>query len=350
MKIAITADIHLAQKSDFPERYNALENILEQVETDKIENLIVAGDLFDRDFQNYSEFESLCKKHPKIQLHVIPGNHDAGISDKDIVGPNIQIYTSPTAVEVGSTTFLFIPYKEKSNMGEQIAGSEKEIGGKEWVLIGHGDYYGGVKELNPLEPGTYMPLSRENVAAFNPRAVFLGHIHKPINWSNVYYAGSPCGLDINETGRRRLLVYDTADGSVTHMLIATDVIYFKEAFIVVPVENEVDLLTKEIFKRIESWNLDPSEYQKVIVRVEAMGYATDRSAIFTALKKGFDKFKYYYSEGPLIDKLSISADRQLNAVAERTISLIDELDWDYGGDEPDRDSLKMAALNVIYGN
>ena len=38
MKIAVTADIHLATKRDYPERYNALENILGQIEDRKHRN------------------------------------------------------------------------------------------------------------------------------------------------------------------------------------------------------------------------------------------------------------------------------------------------------------------------
>ena len=349
MRIAITADVHLAIKGDYPERYNALENILGQIEAENIKTLLIAGDLFDRDFHNYTEFERLCKKHPKIQIHIIPGNHDAGISRKSIVSPNIQIYTVPTVIEIGPNSFLFVPYKEKTKMGEQIASLEDEMKGKEWVLIGHGDYYGGVKELNPLEPGTYMPLSRENVVTFAPQAVFLGHIHKPVNWNNVYYAGSPCGLDIGETGKRRFLVYDTEDGTTVSMVVATYVLYFKESFVIVPLDNEVALLKQEIAKRIQSWNVDPSDYSKIIVKIEAIGYAMDRSAILSALKEDFDRFRYYNDEGPLIDKLYMSSDRQLSTIAERTTKLIDELEWDYGGDQPAREQLKIEALKVIYG-
>jgi len=349
MKIAVTADLHLAVKKDYPERYSALESILRQIESQSIGTLIIAGDLFDRDFHNYANFESLCKKYPQIQMHIIPGNHDAGISEKSIVGANIHIYTAPTAVTLGSTTFLFIPYKEKEKMSEQIATLEEEIRGKDWFLISHGDYYGGTKELNPLEPGTYMPLSRENLEVFRPRAVFLGHIHKPINWGNVYYTGSPCGLNISETGKRKFLIYDTVDGSITSLVVATDVIYSDETFIIVPLDNEVSILKQEIEKRIKSWDLDPSDSRKVTVRVQAIGYAMDRSAILETLRKNFAKFSYYKGEEPSIERLSNSTDHQLNAIAERTMKLIDELDWDFGGDEPERESVKIEALNVIYG-
>lgn len=349
MRIAITADIHLATKAVYPERYNALENIFRQVEGENIETMVIAGDLFDKDFHNYSEFEHICKKYPQIQLYIIPGNHDASISEKSVVGPNIHIYTVPTAVEIGTTVFLFIPYQDKAKMGEKIASVEEQIKGKSWILIGHGDYYGGVKELNPLESGTYMPLSRKNVETFAPQIVVLGHIHKPINWGNVYYAGSPCGLDICETGKRKFLVYDTNRRSVVRMVVPTDVLYFEESFVIVPLGNEVPLLKQEIANRIESWNIDPSDYSKVIVKVEAIGHALDRSAILSVLREGFDKFRYYKDEGPLINQLSVSDDRQLAAIAERTMKLVDELEWDFGGDELERKQLKIEALNVIYG-
>ncbi len=348
MRISVTADAHLTTRTEHSERYNALENIFEQTVAEGMENLIIAGDLFDKDFQNYSEFEELCKKHRELQLHIIPGNHDPSISGKCIAGNNIHIYTGPTALEIDSTTFLFIPYEEKARMGERIAEMEREIEGKEWILVAHGDYYGGAKELNPLEPGTYMPLSRKDLERFRPRTVFLGHIHKALSQNNVHYAGSPCGLDINETGRRRFLVYDTADGSVVPKDVTTDLLYFNESFVIVPMNNEISLLEKEIGKRIESWGIVPADHPKVCVRVEAAGYATDRSAVLKALVQGFEKFKYFKDEGPKIESLSASTDRQLNAIAERTMRLIDELDWVFSGDEPGKKHVKIAALSVVY--
>ncbi|MCJ7706929.1 MAG: metallophosphoesterase [Anaerolineales bacterium] len=59
MKIATTADLHLTPQQEHPERYRALENIFEQIETESIQHLAVAGDLFHADLQDFSEFEAL---------------------------------------------------------------------------------------------------------------------------------------------------------------------------------------------------------------------------------------------------------------------------------------------------
>lgn len=351
MKIAVTADAHLRSGTERPERYHALKNVFAKTVAAGIDTLIIAGDLFDKDFQEYSEFESLCRDHPSVQVHIIPGNHDPSISEKSIVGDNVRIYTEPEILELDSLPFLFVPYEEKAKMGEKIAQREHAIDGKEWVLVGHGDFYGGVKELNPMEPGTYMPLSRKDVERFGPRTVFLGHIHKPHSPANdVHYVGSPCGLGVSETGYRKFLVYDTADGSIEDRVIETDVLYFTETFFVLPRGNEVPLLEEEIAKRIESWKIAASDHSKVQVRVAASGYAKDRSAVLEALERGFAAFAYYKDEPPTIENLSVSSGDQLEAISERTMKLIEELEWSFGGDEPTREQVELAALSVIYGN
>lgn len=349
MRIGITADLHLTARKDHPERYHSLENIFSQLETEGSQTLIVAGDLFDKDFRNYSEFEKLLKKHTQVQMHIIPGNHDPNISEKAIVAPNVHVYSEPASVDLGSVTFVFIPYREETNMGDEIAALKERIEGREWILVGHGDYYGGVREQNPLEPGTYMPLSRENIEAFGPRKVFLGHIHKYCDQGKVCYPGSPCGLDITETGKRRFLLYDTEADTVKLLSVSTDIIYFDETFLVVPLEDEVQRLQLEIEKRIESWNVEPSEQTKVVVRVRAIGYATDRQAVASVLKREFSRFKFYNGEEPSVEDLSVSTDRQLSAIAERATQLIDKLDWNFGGSEPDSQAVKLAALKLIYG-
>jgi DNA repair exonuclease SbcCD nuclease subunit len=353
VRIAITADAHLRDGGEHPERYNALENILQQVTTADIEQVIIAGDLFDKDYQNYSEFEQLCAKYGGLELLIIPGNHDPGINENAIVGDNIRIFTEPTIKEINETSFLFIPYRSGTNMGDEIAKKESELSGGDWILVGHGDF--GVVRA-PIsrkeESGTYMPLSRMNLQSFRPRAVFLGHIHKPHSpYEDVHYVGSPCGLDITETGQRSFVIYDTSTGEVQDdCVIETDVLYFNESFQMIPRDNEVELLGEQIQERIQAWKIEPSEYEKVQLRVSASGYAKDRRGVSEALQRGFTDFRYFKDEGPRIDELSVSSDDQLEVISDGTMKLIEELDWPFGGDQPSIEMVESAALKAIYGN
>ena len=355
MKIAVTADVHLRTGGEHPERYVALENILEQTRDIGIKHLIIAGDLFDKELQNYSEFETLCTKYDDLDLYIIPGNHDPNIADKDIVGANIHIYTEPTVLEVDSTILLFIPYVAGKAMGEEIARAKDKIEGseKEWVLIGHGEVYGGggIREVNHLEPGPHMPLTRRAVEEFKPRLALLGHIHKPHEpIPDVHFVGSPCGLDITETGHRQFVVYDTDSGSIEALAVRGEQLYFNESFLIFPAVDEISLLEKEITERIESWNVDPPDHSKIQVRLSASGYSKNRSAVKDALKLGFEGFMAYEDEDPNIEELYSTTDEQLEDVRSRTMELIEECDWDWGvGSEPTRDQVKIAALAAIYG-
>jgi len=94
MKIAITADVHLVNKKDHAERYHAFENILEKISKEKINTLIVAGDLFDETYNNYAEFDNIASKYGHINFHILPGNHDAAIDKRAITSTNVEIYSN----------------------------------------------------------------------------------------------------------------------------------------------------------------------------------------------------------------------------------------------------------------
>ncbi len=348
MKLAITADVHLSKKGDHPERYSALGDILAQLKKGKIDTLIIAGDLFDSGYQDYSNFEELCKAYKKIKIHIIPGNHDPGISSKAIVADNINIYTSTAAVEFDGVHFIFIPYLEKSGMGENLAGLEYSISRIRWVLIGHGDFYGGLKERNSYEAGTYMPLYRKDLDRLNPWKVFLGHIHKPSNYKNLYYPGSPCGLDINETGARRYLVFETSSGIVTPRTVNTEVIYFKEKFVIIPGSDEIPILRASAEARIKSWSLAKKDKGKARIRISATGYSSDRDAVLNALREVFTGYTFFKDEEPDISTLKYTGDSRRSAIAEKTTRMIEEMKWNFGGDEPELDRVIEAALSVIY--
>ncbi|OGO20729.1 MAG: hypothetical protein A2Z14_01190, partial [Chloroflexi bacterium RBG_16_48_8] len=275
MKIAITADLHLTSKADHPERYNALSNILDQMLEAHVYNLMIAGDLFDTSLKNFSDFEELCtqKKYKDIRFSIIPGNHDAGLSPSSIVAENVRIFEHPTILEVSpeGLCFFMVPYAEEMTMGDCLEAEAETLKERPWIMVGHGDWSEGLRQPNPYEPGVYMPLTNADIQRYQPRRVFLGHIHAPMDGDRVHYAGSPCGLDITEYGKRRFLLYDTEQDKVEERSANTDVIYFDEDFVMLPVEDEKAYITDLIRERIRSWGIAEEERSKVRVRVTVRG-------------------------------------------------------------------------------
>lgn len=348
MKVAVTADLHLAAGDQHPERLNALENILAKAGDLGIGDIIIAGDLFDASSQGYAEFEAFCRYHPRTSFHLLPGNHDEKLGAVGIVTDNAVVYGKPSLVELDreSAPILFIPYRSGTDMGSAIAGVSENLQPGRWILVSHGDYREGMTEPNPLEPNVYMPLTRSDVDRFEPAMAVLGHIHKPFDGGRVCYVGSPCGLNISETGVRRFVVLDTAALTRSAHEVDTDIIYFDETFVVIPSEDELERLAGQAAERIASWGLRENQREKVRARVRVAGYSSDRQAARKVLADAFAG--YEVENGFDMSRLSFSADEKLRIIAEEASALLAKTRIPAGPDHPGKDEILEEMFTTIY--
>jgi DNA repair exonuclease SbcCD nuclease subunit len=354
LKVAITADLHLTKRQDHPERFHALESILRQMIEEQIDTLIIAGDLFHETSRNYAEFDKVCRssKYSQIQFHVIPGNHDARIDSSMFGVENVIVYSEPgiQRFDLMSLPFLFLPYRKEKTMGEWIAAFAAELEGGGWILIGHGDWIEGMGIANPVEPGVYMPLTRTDLEVFKPTNVVLGHIHKPTDGRSIHYAGSPCPVDINETGRRRFLVIDVENGTVSSRSVSSDRIFFDESFLILPVEDESAYLGAMIESRVQEWGLTDEEKSRTRIRIKVRGYSSNKRRLKEILKTSFRDFSYYNDEEPNVDGVFIADDVERADIASRVVKIIEGMGWPGDDDEPTKDQVLLEALHVIYGD
>jgi exonuclease SbcD len=350
MKIAITADVHLKTGQEYPERYNALKNMLDELVREDIYVLIIAGDLFDMGSQNYAVFDELCrdKKYDRIDFHVIPGNHDSSIGPKYFTAPNIRIYTEPALVSFGDSgpVFFFIPYLAGKSMGEVIA-KHRDFLPDRWVLIGHGDYLSGTRDPNNYESGVYMPLGRSDIEYYDPSKVILGHIHKKMETGKVIYPGSPCGMDINETGRRSFIILDTSDLSIIERRVDSDYLFFIEDLLALPTSNEFEDIRNKIAGFVKSWDLSKEEVSKARVRLKVKGYTSDKKKLDAAISESLEGFKFYNDEGAALGEVSIFNDPERISIVERVKEKVELLGRDYGYPQEKMDLILEQALGII---
>ena len=354
MKLALTADLHLTTRAEYPERFAALENILNQMARSAISTLVIAGDLFDASSKNYAEFEEVCKRkeYREIEFLIIPGNHDSAISGKQIVAPNVHIFSKPEIVQYHNKGpfFFFLPYIKNKTMGEFIAEKVLQLPKGGWALVAHGDWLDGLREVNPYENGLYMPLTRKDIDVFEPAWAFLGHIHAPSTKPPVYYMGSPCGLDITETGLRRFLIFDTETGQVESCRVESRLLFFNETMTIVPVQEDESLyVANKVKEIIQRWGVEPKDKTKVRLRFKVKGFSSDREELMRTLKVCFSGYIFYNSDGPDISEVSTSTDPDRNILAAAVRQQIEERDWPDSPDDPTRDDLLLAALEIIYG-
>ena len=352
MKIAITSDLHLTTREKHPERFQVLEWILSQMAKESIQTLILAGDVFDADTRNYSEFDSICQKAKSagIRFLIIPGNHDPGFKQSSLTSDNVSVFEEPELYpsDLISMPILFVPYIRDKNLGDAIADFSKDLSDNKWILIGHGEWTEGLRERNPLEPGVYMPLSRADLDRYRPAQVVLGHIHKPLDRDPVWVPGSPCPLDINETGRRRFLILDAEKGAMETRPIQTGPIFFQSDLVVLPVVHETDFIREEIQSDLKKWSLSSEEMERVRIRVTVKGYSENKKALSDFIKEVFQRFRFYQDEGPDLDSVSDAEESDRTDIARRAGLAIEALRFQSRPDDPDENEILLEALKVIY--
>ena len=352
MRIAITADLHLTTQQDHPERFATLQNILEQCGELEIERLIIAGDLFDQSQQNYAEFEQVVAdaRPENLSIAVIPGNHDPQLTQGALAVEGLEVFSEPVVQHAGeSFRLLLIPFKVGTSMGEHIPPVHAQLSEGSWGLISHGDWESGLRAPDPNEPGVYMPLTRADLEGNSPALAILGHIHAASDGPPVTYAGSPCPLDINETGLRRFLILDTDTLEITSQQVDSPQIFFSETIVMLPVEDERAFLEAEIEKRIRNWNLPEGWEDRVRQRLSIVGYAADRPAV-EAMARDLMKDYAFYEDGPDISELNHAVDTDRIHIAQQVQQWIEDLDWPEADSEPTKEEIALEALRVIWEN
>lgn len=352
MKIAITADTHLTTLEKNPERFQALEDIFRQCGEQGVQLLIIAGDLFDQSLANYADFEELYQRARPDDLTtiIIPGNHDHTLRKEALAGDGLLVLSEPELKPLNdSRLILFLPYQDHQSMGQGIAPFADSLRDKRWILIGHGDWFGSQKTPDPYEPGVYMTLTQPDLKRYQPELAFLGHIHLAQDDGKVFYPGSPCPLNITETGLRRFLILDTKKGQVSSHPVDSALIYFDEKFLLIPGGDEVGRLKADMSARITAWELPADWEERVQVRVRVYGSsAASRDEIKSTLEEGFSPFNFYQGQPPSLDQLIFSPDEDRAEIASQVKEWVTGLDWDPDPDQPDKTQILQEALQIIY--
>jgi len=217
MKYAITADLHL--RADNSDRLAYCDALCTLVQSQDIGNLIIAGDLFDQGYSGYKALDAILARHSRLQVTVLPGNHDPDLAQGQFSSINVRVVTRPEVLagDKGETGLVLLPYREGCTMGEALTEAEletKKTGA--WVLVSHGDFGTTARDLNGNESG-YFPLTRRDITRYAFKRVILGHIHKPSSLdAEVLVPGSPWPIDSSERGPRRVLVLETP-GRLRHL-------------------------------------------------------------------------------------------------------------------------------------
>jgi len=217
-KLLHTADLHLG--GDRPERWAALDALLEAARERSVDLLLVAGDLLDRGEDAAALRPRLRERFDRLDAPVVllPGNHD-----REAYGPgqdwgrhvSVLRQEPVTSVRVGSLRILGVPYPADplpfSGLRRRL---EAELSGGDGpaLLVLHGTLVDTAdariqRESREDEPDDrYFPIRAGELAGLPVSYVALGHYHqfdlRRVEGVPVAYSGAPSPIGAHALGPR----------------------------------------------------------------------------------------------------------------------------------------------------
>lgn len=277
MKFLHMADMHfdapfttLASKKDLGdlrrlEQRQALKQIIDYIQRNKIEYLFIAGDLYEQQYIRKSTIEFINNQFEKIldtKIFIVPGNHDPYIRNSIyeqyefsknvyIFKKNLEKYEDENVViyGVGFNNFYM---NENPLENLNVEQSKKPV-----ILLAHLDV-NGTKDKNGF---SYNPIALGKLKALNIDYAALGHIHNSnfIENEKICYSGSTISLGFDELGEHGVIVGEFKNKELKKEFLKIDERVFSEYELNVENLNS----NEEIIEKINELNFQEKEMVKI---------------------------------------------------------------------------------------
>ncbi|MBK1790161.1 metallophosphoesterase family protein [Persicirhabdus sediminis] len=258
----------------------ALESIVELAIDNQVHFLLIAGDLYDGDWPDFSTglfFNQQMNKlkEANISVYLITGNHDAASKITKSLKPPANVTTlsskKPESIIIQDLSVAIhgqgfatqsVPENLAITYPEALA-DHFNIGMLHTSLTGNIDH----------DP--YTPCSLDDLASKGYDYWALGHIHKHEVVSknpHVVYAGNPQGRHIRECGERGCYLIEVNDGLEIDKLdfLTTDQIRWQHLEINLTTAEEDDDLRELISRNISS-ALQSAQGRLLAIRITLFG-------------------------------------------------------------------------------
>ncbi|KLN66462.1 exonuclease SbcCD subunit D [Vibrio sp. VPAP30] len=309
MKFLHTSDWHLGRQfhnvSLLDDQKVVLEQIIEYIQSNKVDALVIAGDVYDRSvpptaaIELMNQFVSRVCGELKLPIILIPGNHDGaerlGFAAQQMKDSGLHIVSNfndmlkPVELDtdIGKVRFYGMPYNDPEIVrhhfkqlvsthddAHQLLCSEIvstfEQGSKN-VLISHCFVDGAIESESerPLSIGGSDRVSHEHFTPFD--YVALGHLHQPQKKGEEYirYSGSLMKYSFSEQHQKKGMT-----------LVELDESGFKSAtHIDLSAPHEMRIIEGELDEIIAQGKTDPNSHDYLLVRL------MDRHAILNPMEK-----------------------------------------------------------------
>ena len=199
----------------------AFTSMMHYARMEKVDLILIAGDMFDADFVT-RETLALIKKEAEntpCPIVISPGNHDSvsesSVWRRGVFPENVYIFTDETLDyfeldEIGVRVWGWAFTSQKMELSPLTGRTVDEAEGEGMIniLCAHGDI--------SSTRSTSCPLTVRELEAFGADYAALGHIHNPAEYSDrIAYCGCLEGRSFDETGHKGAVCVTIDGDSIT---------------------------------------------------------------------------------------------------------------------------------------
>lgn len=249
------------------EQRKVLKKVTEYCQENKIDYLLIAGDLYEHEYIRKSTIEYINQLFTEIRdtkVFIAPGNHDPYIknsyyqnfawNENVSIGKNeLEIFTEPEA------DFYVTAFTDFYCNQFPIEKIEIQNPNKVNILLTHCDLNGSKDETGYA----YNPILASQINGLNFDYVAMGHIHKTnfVPNQKVVYPGSTISFGFDELGQHGMVV-----GELNHHELRTEFIPLDDR-IFAKYELNVDNFwsTEDMIEKIEALKLNEKTMYEIIL-------------------------------------------------------------------------------------
>lgn len=234
------------------EQRNAFKRVIEYIKENKIEYLLIAGDLYEHEYVKKSTIDYIARllaEIPETKIFISPGNHDPYIKnsyyDTYDFGDNVYIFTNSNIerYEDENVNIYGMAFNEFYMNTSPLENIVLPYSNKPSILLSHCDLNGS----KDAEGFSYNPILESKLNSIGFDYCAIGHVHKSNlnNKNRIYYPGSTISLGFDELGNHGMIVGEVTKDKFNKTFIELDERNFEEFEISVDeLQSKEDLLQK----------------------------------------------------------------------------------------------------------
>lgn len=355
MKFIHCADLHLNSRIETlptdkakirrEETMRTFEKLCEFADREKVSAVILAGDVFDTNFNSVKvkeRFLYAVGKAKNTDFLYLSGNHDDGVifDENDKIPENLKFFTDDwTEFTYGNVSIFGVNFTAENSafIYDSLKLSKERLN----VVALHGQ----IAAYNSSD-GFYV-VSLPKLKGKNIDYLALGHVHAysvgNIDERGKYaYCGALDGRGFDELGEKGFILFDNENGKINTKFVSCSSRIFYEYTFNVESFTDFQSLKSGIFSKLKSEAIDGSLIKIILKGERTVDFILDVPALLSFLSEYFFFVKIYDKTEIKIKDEDFSADKSVRGEFVRAV-----LESDLN--EQLKKKIVMCGINALKG-